>query len=86
MRDTHLSRVLSQHGLKLVDFAGLIGVDKSTVSRWSASRVPADRLAEIEARTGIERASLRPDLYPSTPAPSPHNDGASITGGADARA
>lgn len=43
--------------------AELVGVHKSTVSDWRASRVPAERAIAIEAATGIPRADLRPDLF-----------------------
>ncbi|PZU95604.1 MAG: hypothetical protein DI527_00920 [Chelatococcus sp.] len=75
MRDTHLTRILCQRGMKLVEFARLVGVDKATVSRWSASRVPAERLPDIEARTGIKRGELRPDLYEGDTSPSPAASG-----------
>lgn len=64
MRDTHLTRTLLSRGLRLVEFARLVGVDKGTVSRWSASRIPAERVIDIEAATSIPRSDLRPDLYP----------------------
>lgn len=49
--------------------AATIGVHHSQIVRWRRSgRVPAGRLAGLEAATGIPRASLRPDLFESTPA------------------
>jgi DNA-binding transcriptional regulator YdaS (Cro superfamily) len=57
--------------MKLVDFARLVGIDKATASRWSASRIPAERVLEVEAATGIGRADLRPDLYPAAAKPAP---------------
>lgn len=53
----------TESGLSLEQLAALFGVNKTTVMRWEGSRVPADRLLEIEAATGITRQRLRPDLY-----------------------
>lgn len=40
-----------------------IGVNKSTILRWEDSRVPVDRVLEIERITGISRHELRPDVF-----------------------
>jgi antitoxin CcdA len=43
-----------------------LGVAHSQVVRWrKAGFPPAGRVAAIEAATGVPRARLRPDLYPS---------------------
>lgn len=48
----------------------LLGVDKSTISRWENGAPPAERVLEIERATGVSRHDLRPDLYPrESPAP-----------------
>jgi YdaS antitoxin of YdaST toxin-antitoxin system len=57
-----LPSLLSGRGLKPVDLARLLGVDKSTVSRWSEDGVPYHRILDVERVTGISRADLRPDL------------------------
>jgi TorA maturation chaperone TorD len=38
-----------------------IGISQPSVSNWT--RVPAERVLVVEAATGIDRRSLRPDLY-----------------------
>lgn len=43
--------------------AKLLGLERSTVSLWRKGRVPAERVPEIEAKTGIPRHQLRPDLW-----------------------
>ena len=41
--------------------AKLLGISHSAVLQWD--KVPADRVLEIEAKIGIARERLRPDLY-----------------------
>jgi DNA-binding transcriptional regulator YdaS (Cro superfamily) len=41
--------------------ARLLGLNHSAVSRWR--KVPAHRIIQIEAETGVPREVLRPDLY-----------------------
>ena len=43
------------------ELARRIGVSQPSISTWS--RVPAERVAKVEAATGVARAVLRPDLY-----------------------
>lgn len=40
----------------------LIGITQPSLSNWR--RVPAERVASVEAATGVSRSALRPDLYP----------------------
>jgi DNA-binding transcriptional regulator YdaS (Cro superfamily) len=35
----------------------------SSPALWAWTRVPADRILQVEAVTGIPREKLRPDLY-----------------------
>lgn len=51
------------HGLTLEALGQRLSVDKTTVMRWEARRVPADRVLDVERVTGISRELLRPDLY-----------------------
>jgi DNA-binding transcriptional regulator YdaS (Cro superfamily) len=37
-------------------------VKHSTVLRWAANRVPADRVEAVARATGIDAGVLRPDL------------------------
>jgi DNA-binding transcriptional regulator YdaS (Cro superfamily) len=47
----------------------LLGVSRQTVLTWRDTRVPADRVASIEEKTGISRHVIRPDLYPAARRP-----------------
>jgi TorA maturation chaperone TorD/DNA-binding transcriptional regulator YdaS (Cro superfamily) len=40
-----------------------LGISQPSVSNWQ--RIPAERVAAVEALTGVSRATLRPDLYPT---------------------
>jgi antitoxin CcdA len=52
--------------------ATAIGVHHSQVVRWRRSgRIPASRLAGLEAVTGIPRQRLRPDLFAPGRVPDP---------------
>ena len=51
-------------GLRFADLARGLRVDKSTITKWSNGRIPAERVLEVERLTGISRADLRPDIYP----------------------
>lgn len=41
--------------------AEYLGITRSAVSQWS--EVPADKLVQVEAFSGIDRRVLRPDLF-----------------------
>lgn len=43
--------------------AALLGVAHQTVLTWRTYGVPAERVIDLEAKTGIPRAAIRPDLY-----------------------
>jgi DNA-binding transcriptional regulator YdaS (Cro superfamily) len=43
--------------------ARALGISQTSLAEWR--RVPADRLVQVEAVTGIPRETLRPDLYRS---------------------
>ena len=59
---------------KLADYMGL---SRQAVYRWRTKGVPAERLLELEAATGIPRHVLRPDLYqPAKSDVSPSNEAA----------
>lgn len=57
-----LAPYLAERGRKL-SLAHLVGVNRSTVTRWSRGRVPAERVALVSEITGIPRERLRPDLF-----------------------
>jgi DNA-binding transcriptional regulator YdaS (Cro superfamily) len=45
----------------LRSLARLLGITHQAILQWN--RVPAERLLEIEEKTGVARERLRPDLY-----------------------
>lgn len=45
----------------VTELARRIGISQPSVSNWS--RVPAERVLQVETASGIARAILRPDLY-----------------------
>jgi TorA maturation chaperone TorD len=66
MRDTGLDEAIRAAG-GVGALARKIGISQPSVSNWP--RVPAERVLSVEAATGIDRAALRPDLYPDRPDP-----------------
>jgi len=60
MRDMGLSHAIRAAG-GVRALAEKIGISQPSVSNWA--RVPAERVAAVEAATGISRAALRPDLF-----------------------
>jgi TorA maturation chaperone TorD len=60
MRDPGLDQAIRAAG-GVGALARKIGISQPSVSNWM--RVPAERVAVVEAATGIDRALLRPDLY-----------------------
>ncbi|MBS0247538.1 MAG: molybdopterin-guanine dinucleotide biosynthesis protein B [Proteobacteria bacterium] len=48
----------------VTELARRIGISQPSVSNWT--RVPAGRVAAVEAATGVDRSILRPDLYGAT--------------------
>jgi transcriptional regulator with XRE-family HTH domain len=62
MSTPDLKTMLRERGLKLVDLARLVEVDKATVTRWASKEVPPERLEEVAAKSGIPVGELRPDL------------------------
>ena len=63
MLSTDLTQLLRGKALNLSRLAAALGVNKSTASRWSRNKVPADRVNDVARVTGIPREALRPDLY-----------------------
>jgi TorA maturation chaperone TorD len=60
MRDPGLTEAINVVG-GVDELAQRIGISQPSVSNWA--RVPADRLAAVEAATGVSRRLLRPDLF-----------------------
>ena len=60
MRDPGLSEAIRVAG-GVSELARQIGISQPSVSNWI--RVPAERVVSVETATGVDRATLRPDLY-----------------------
>lgn len=60
-------------------FMAAAGVARRTVFLWKQNGIPAERVPEIEALTGVPRSALRPDLWACAPpvsgASDPLNEG-----------
>lgn len=60
MRDLGLNEAISAAG-GVSELARKIGIAQPSVSNWL--RVPAERVVQVEAATGVSRMMLRPDLF-----------------------
>ena len=60
MRDQGLNEAIRSAG-GVSELARRLGISQPSVSNWN--RVPAERVLDVEAATGVERVVLRPDLY-----------------------
>ncbi len=60
MRDPGLDEAIRAVG-GVSELARQIGISQPSVSNWT--RVPAERVLIVEAATGIDRKTLRPDIY-----------------------
>jgi TorA maturation chaperone TorD len=60
MRDQGLEQAVRAAG-GVSELARQIGISQPSVSNWT--RVPAERVLNVEAATGVDRKILRPDLY-----------------------
>lgn len=60
MRDQGLETAIRTVG-GVSELARRLGIAQPSVSNWN--RIPAERVAAVEAATGISRAILRPDLF-----------------------
>lgn len=60
MRDQGLQEAIRAVG-SVSELARRLGISQPSVSNWD--RIPAERVASVEAATGIARAVLRPDLF-----------------------
>lgn len=63
MTETPLKEIFHSRGIRLVTIASALGVDKGTVTKWLRSKIPAERVKEIEQVTGVPRHELRPDIW-----------------------
>jgi TorA maturation chaperone TorD len=60
MREQGLNQAIRAAG-GVSELARRLGIAQPSVSNWE--RIPAERVASVEAATGIHRAQLRPDLF-----------------------
>jgi TorA maturation chaperone TorD len=60
MRDRGLDLAISAVG-SITEQARRLGISQPSVSNWS--RVPAERVLQVESISGVDRSVLRPDLY-----------------------
>jgi TorA maturation chaperone TorD len=60
MRDQGLTEAIRTVG-GVSELARRLGISQPSVSNWD--RVPAERVLDVEAASGVERVVLRPDLY-----------------------
>lgn len=60
MREAGLDEAIRAVG-GVSELARRLGISQPSVSNWD--RVPAERVASVEAATGVDRARLRPDLF-----------------------
>lgn len=65
MRDAGLAAAIEAVGSGR-ELGRRLGLSGGAIAQWR--RVPTERLAEVEAATGVPRHRLRPDLFPA-PAP-----------------
>jgi DNA-binding transcriptional regulator YdaS (Cro superfamily) len=59
-RDDGLKRAIAKFGSAYA-LAKELGISIQALGEWR--RVPAHRILQVEAVTGIDRTELRPDLY-----------------------
>lgn len=64
-----MTNPLEEHFAKrgaVAELARALGISHAAIRQWT--RVPAERVVEVERITGIPREALRPDLYRRAPA------------------
>ena len=61
---TGIEKVISIYGSQ-VAASRQLGISSSLLNHWLGGRfaIPANRCVEIEKKTGVSRAELRPDLF-----------------------
>lgn len=67
MEQNALLRLNRDPEMNLAALADRLGVNKSTVSRWSRGRIPAEWVGRVSQETGISRHDLRPDIFGPSP-------------------
>jgi DNA-binding transcriptional regulator YdaS (Cro superfamily) len=67
MNEPSFKSLLAATGIKPSKLAEEVRVHKSRISRWASSRVPSERVLDVERITGISRHALRPDVFGPAP-------------------
>ena len=50
--------------ITISDLANRLNISRGSVYKWKwADKIPAERVVQVEAITGIKREELRPDLF-----------------------
>lgn len=50
--------------IQIAELARQLNISRGSVYKWKwADKIPAERVVQVEAITGIKREVLRPDLY-----------------------
>jgi len=62
MKRRPLVDLLKDRGIRFIDLATGLGVDKATVTRWGQGEIPVERVRQVSDFTGIPAQVLRPDL------------------------
>lgn len=57
-----LAELLENRGMRLIDLARKMNVNKGTVSRWNENGVPPRRVKDVEEAAGIPACDLCPEL------------------------
>lgn len=65
MSNTIFANLLEQRGVRRIDLARALGVDKSLVTRWAQKCVPPGRMAAVSKVLGVPVEQIRPDLFPA---------------------
>lgn len=69
--ENSLEASLRAAGMNKAALARIMKVEKSTVTRWAQRGITADLAVNIEDATNgaVSKSDLRPDLWPTSPAP-----------------
>lgn len=64
-KNLHALDILLQKVEKKIVLASLMNLSPQAIDGWfKRGQIPAERVIEVERKTGISRHILRPDLYP----------------------
>lgn len=73
--DTHTQALIQAfERVKRRDLAQQLGITAQAISQWT--RVPVERVLDVERLTGVPRHELRPDIYPPQASASTHGEAA----------